>query len=129
MNLVCERYSFTVASLCLLSKGGRLHSCSAVTLLVEETAPIMILETLSWTESSFCLAEVEAGVQIGEAYSSTGLITVLYMLLRVWDLEPQEVPHNFLRIFNFFRALFTVFSMYFVKRSSGSKMIPRYLGW
>ncbi|GFY01303.1 hypothetical protein TNCV_5077691 [Trichonephila clavipes] len=51
-----------VASLRLLSSGGRPHSCSAFSLLVDDTAPIIILAALCCTESSFRLTEIEAGV-------------------------------------------------------------------
>ncbi|GFU57434.1 hypothetical protein TNCV_3636011 [Trichonephila clavipes] len=72
-----------VASLRLLSSGGKPHSCSAFSLLVDDTAPIIILAALCCTESSFRLTEIEAGVQIGVAYSKTGLITVQKVLFRV----------------------------------------------
>ncbi|GIY69335.1 hypothetical protein CEXT_701021 [Caerostris extrusa] len=59
-----------VARLRQFSRGGRPHSCSALLLLVEETAPIMILDTLCWTES--ILEDWGLGFQIGAAYSSRG---------------------------------------------------------
>ncbi|GFU63095.1 hypothetical protein TNCV_4123321 [Trichonephila clavipes] len=42
-----------VTSLRLLSSGGKPHSCSAFSLLVDDTAPIIILAALCCTESSF----------------------------------------------------------------------------
>ncbi|GFS50266.1 hypothetical protein TNCV_3551 [Trichonephila clavipes] len=80
--------------------GGKPHSCSAFSLLVDDTAPIIILAALCCTESSFRLTEIEAGVQIGVAYSKTGLITVQKVLLGFEVLSPK-VPHNFRRIFSF----------------------------
>ena len=65
-----------VASLRLFLSGVP-HSISARTLLVEETAPMMILDALYWTVSIFSFDEKDAGAHIGAAYSRTGLISAM----------------------------------------------------
>lgn len=68
--------NFRVASFRLFSRETRPLSSSALVLLVEDTAPMMIFDVLCWSEFKVSLKDSDAFAQMGEQYSSTGLMTV-----------------------------------------------------
>ena len=113
------------ARLRLHSRGGRPHTCSAFSLLIEENSPIIIFDARCWIESNFMLDVADAGDHIGAAYSNNCLMIKQYTFFRVLDIDYHVVPQSFLSKFNFPSALLEVCSMCLEKQSSGSKVTPR----
>ena len=106
----------------------RPHSISARRLLVEKCALMMILDALYWTVSIISFHYKDAAAHIGATHSRTVLISAVLVLRRVIGLEPHVEPHNFLRIFSFFKALSDIISLYLVNLSSVSYVRLRYFG-
>ena len=96
---------------------------------VSKVQPVMILSAVFCCVCSFVLLVSDMiGDQMVLAYSSMGLVIVLYVVSSVSFVLPQCVVVSHLRTFNDFLLLVHVLLMCFANVYLGSKVMARILG-
>ena len=97
--------------------------------IVEATISYDIFEALACMQTIFLNDELGTRGEIGDPYYTWGRVSILYVVFKVFGLNPQSLIHICFKILNILKVLFAHFVTFSGKHSSRFNVCLKKIGF